>query len=390
MPRGAPVIALGVVGRPALAEVDDAGQVHLADGRVLRWWVAAEDRWHDPIQRSGVRQHCIGGAPVVETRVRVPGGDVVARVYAVAERGGLVVLEWSNESSASVAIALDGPPVASARPLVAANATGAGIAAGAVAIPVAHGAVATVAWGDGELSFDPRTLAGHASVVAGWERHVAVAGRYGLPEPEWAERVVSERSQLVLLGVEPVEHDPVAMACGAAELVRMGADAEPFVVSVAEAAGRCARDGGPLAPMALAAAAEVLAAAGERRAVKDVGRLAQRLGAATGDTVGPPDGAAWLWWLRSRLVACEGEVVSLLPATVAPAWFGQSVEVLEERCGPYRVGFAVRWHGERPALLWEISPAPAAVRCPGLDPTFRSDQARGEALLAAPAAVSFS
>ena len=44
---------------------------------------------------------------------------------------------------------------------------------------------------------------------------------------------------------------------------------------------------------------------------------------------------------------------------------------------------AVRWHGARPALLWEAS-APMRLTCTGLDPTWSSTEPRGEALLQAP------
>ena len=45
------------------------------------------------------------------------------------------------------------------------------------------------------------------------------------------------------------------------------------------------------------------------------------------------------------------------------------------------------WPG-RPALLWELDPHPDApdwyLTAPGLDPSFRAEDAAGEALLAAP------
>ena len=44
------------------------------------------------------------------------------------------------------------------------------------------------------------------------------------------------------------------------------------------------------------------------------------------------------------------------------------------------LSYAVRWHGERPALLWDGPPG-TTVRVPGLDPGWRSDDAAGEALL---------
>lgn len=383
-----PVIAVGIVGQPLMAEVDVAGQLWLPDGSPVRWWVAAEDRWHDPRDIPATRQRAVDGAPVVETRVRVPGGDVVARVYAVANDGGTVVLEWHNESRSSVAVAIDAPSVTAIRPLLPANAQAAGIPSGAVGVPVAHGATARVVIGPESSDVDLRTLPEFTAVIAGWDRHVATAGRYGTGDPALWERVVLERSQLVLRGPVAVDPDPMAALFTMAELVRLGADAEPFVVMVADAAGRVARAGGPGAVLALTAAAEVLASAGEHRAVRDVRTLA---GKVTPVALTPDQtGARWLWWLRSQLVGGGPSSVVLAPVALAPSWFGHSIEVLGEQVGPHRVGWALRWHGERPALLWEVEPAADEVTCPGIDPGFRSSGVRGDALLAAPAAVSFS
>jgi len=50
------------------------------------------------------------------------------------------------------------------------------------------------------------------------------------------------------------------------------------------------------------------------------------------------------------------------------------------------ISFAVRWHGPRPALLWELAPAanvgPVRLVAPGLDPSWSSVEPAGEALLA--------
>ncbi len=58
------------------------------------------------------------------------------------------------------------------------------------------------------------------------------------------------------------------------------------------------------------------------------------------------------------------------------------------RPGFGRLSFAVRWHGARPALLWDLAApegaGPVLLTCPGLDPTWRSTDPRGEALLAPP------
>ena len=77
------------------------------DGWSLDWWIGADDRWHVPSREVTVRQRLVESMPVVETAMRVPGGDVFQRVYGV--RNGedeLVVVEVENQSPVPVALAL--------------------------------------------------------------------------------------------------------------------------------------------------------------------------------------------------------------------------------------------------------------------------------------------
>ena len=73
------------------------------------------------------------------------------------------------------------------------------------------------------------------------------------------------------------------------------------------------------------------------------------------------------------------------------AWLGQPVEAHDVPTRIGTVSWAVRWHGERPAVLWEVAPndpsanTPAdvpVVTAPGLDPAFTATGWQGEALLA--------
>lgn len=70
------------------------------------------------------------------------------------------------------------------------------------------------------------------------------------------------------------------------------------------------------------------------------------------------------------------------------AWRGGNLEVtaLPTRFGA--LSFAIRWHGAHPAVLWDLDVAggPSAVvqprlTCPALDPSWITDEVRGEALL---------
>jgi hypothetical protein len=126
-------------------------------------------------------------------------------------------------------------------------------------------------------------------------------------------------------------------------------------------------------------AAELLDALGGRGA--DDARLLARSSVAVLRPTHPMVCGAALW-LERRLVMENGRDIELLAALPA-AWFGQSVEAHDVPIGRDRVGFALRWHGARPALLWECS-SPRRMVCPRLDASWSTDQARGEALLPSP------
>ncbi|MFN8041374.1 MAG: hypothetical protein U0Q07_19310 [Acidimicrobiales bacterium] len=94
--------------------------------------------------------------------------------------------------------------------------------------------------------------------------------------------------------------------------------------------------------------------------------------------------------LVREVAPAEPAVAALDLLSWVPAdWYGQGLEVHGAPTALGTVSYAVRWHGERPALLWELDPHDAELairlRAPGLDPTWSTDRARGEALLAAPA-----
>ena len=80
----------GVAGGQWRATITGWGAVEPWDGSpAIDWFVAADDRWHRPQHETSTRQTVLQGTPVVETRVRIPGGDAVHRVYSVADAGGL-------------------------------------------------------------------------------------------------------------------------------------------------------------------------------------------------------------------------------------------------------------------------------------------------------------
>jgi hypothetical protein len=111
---------------------------------------------------------------------------------------------------------------------------------------------------------------------------------------------------------------------------------------------------------------------------------------ATGTWRVGPDGhslvaaASFVDLVRDLLVTEVEDGVAVLRA-LPEDWRGQEIEVHDAPTGWGSMSFAVRWHGERPALLWSMSPHPGfddvRLYAPGLDPDWSSAELRGEALL---------
>lgn len=84
----------------------------------------------------------------------------------------------------------------------------------------------------------------------------------------------------------------------------------------------------------------------------------------------------------------ETHVGADLLAGWTTAWYGAPAEAHRVRTAHGEVSFALRWHGTRPALLWEVLGAegtdpdrPPLLRAPALDPSWSAAAWRGEALL---------
>lgn len=108
---------VGTVDAGAIADCDPTGLVQMrGETWSLDWWIGAEDRWHYPSNDAAVRQRLIGDSPIIETAMRVPGGDIVQRVFGVRATSPLahesiwedsgVVVEIENLTAVPVAVAI--------------------------------------------------------------------------------------------------------------------------------------------------------------------------------------------------------------------------------------------------------------------------------------------
>jgi hypothetical protein len=390
-----PTTVVGVLGGTRDAQVDRSGVVSpRAAGWELDWWIGADDRWRIPAREAAVRQHLVDGMPVVQTAMRVPGGDAVHRVYGApaGDVGEVAVVEIVNESPAPFVVALvvrgastldldgslvyaDGrggvrttrPPSrwaasadgkteeivtnggASDAPFPPQRDRGARLV-GAFLYPVAHRTTlrAAVALGTrGIGAVVPGELPDADAVARGWRAQLDRGLRVELPDAQLQGAVDTARAATVLAGqawrVEPEV---------AAVLEDWGLDAEA-AVAWSRLTGRARRRLRRREP--------------PRRTWSEVFARTDR-----------PD-ADLLVALRA-IIAREHDASIALFDDWPREWMGQPVDVRNAptRLGP--VSCSVRWHGDRPALLWE-GPAGVAFTAPGLDPEWSSTATTGEALL---------
>jgi hypothetical protein len=391
---------IGVTGTPHRAWVSAAGDVRVprAGGdAAVSWYVAAEDRWHVPASEPAVRQRRVEGTPVVETRLRVPEGDAVQRVWSVPDAGGLTVIEVENASALPFAVAFSGSEVLTERPPADVPIRGIDLPEGSIVLPVAHRTSIRVA-----IPHDPvrvatgvlPRLAPAMAVVRGWETVVHRASRLVLPDASLGEAVTAARSDLLLAGPVDAADDPVGFLLDVAELARLGDDADAWMPEIVEPIASLARSSDPEVESALRACERLALAARDDRAAGDIAKLRvrrRRDGKPVDAAVNGPSAFAELQRGPSvgrfvvhveQRIADEGR---LLPLGIPRRWLGQNFEVHGVPTGARStVGFAVRWHGERPAVLWEQQGPAQRLTVPAVDPDWSSDAVSGEALWAAP------
>jgi hypothetical protein len=383
---------VGVLGAPTVATVDARGEVAIADW-TLGWLVGAEDRWHDPRDDAAVRQQRMLPAPAYETRLRVPSGDAVHRVFGARNRNGApaVVVEIENDSPAPFAVAL----VVS---------TGAG--PHRVSVDGAQLAI------DGRPALVlPRPPMRWSTADAATGTRGAVTSGAALPAPfETVERAGAEAAIVFPLSHRSVFR--VAIPFGEAEDAHRSLDDLPPLELVqhgwstqldrgmrAELPGALGdRVDGARASALLAGGVDAPAAAtianledwgfdqetveAWQRASFRTRRHAARRGEPAPDVdLAALDDEALLRHVRDLLLTEHKDEVAVLPGFRAE-WVGAPIAVHDAPTRAGLVSFALRWHGERPALLWDV-PSGVRLRAPVLDPSWSGPGGQGETLLRA-------
>ena len=146
--------------------------------------------------------------------------------------------------------------------------------------------------------------------------------------------------------------------------------------------------------MALESCERLALSADDNRAASDIARL--RLRRARDERRGTDTEARRISFSDVRQGASVGRFVSgverqicdkgeLLPSGIPSRWLGDNFEVHGIPTGPRSsVSFAVRWHGERPAALWEQQGDVRRLSAPSIDSEWSTDDRSGEVLWAAP------
>lgn len=367
--------------------VTEYGSLQPSDGSAeLDWFIAADDRWYIPRTETTTRQKWYAGFPVCETRVRIPGGDMVQRVYAVADLGGMTVMEFENDSPMPVVVAVTRSDVFTTREPHNNPPMGIDLPATSIVLPVGHKSSTRIALAhhnptSGRL---PDDIPHHQQVVRGWETACDRASRITLPDHTIVATVARERADL-LLGL----NDELASA---AERVRLGEVHRDSIIEVVDAVQQRIKKEKRSkvlqwdTPHVLLTAARAAVLLGDDVAANDIGRAWLRCADRQREAlpIEMPEGLSAIAWAESLLCfgSPSGGHCTILPHGIPEPWWGASFDVRGLIGDPYRlVNYAVRWHGARPALLWEVDGPPGIVLS---HQSWMSTEASGETLLDAP------
>ena len=321
-------------------------------------------------------------------RAEPPAGDCEAR-SRVGLAAAAVLVPLAPRVPVRVTVPIEGEPVADSSPEeIAAGWRAVVMRAASVDLP---DGTAARAWRRGIAA---SILAAGGTELEEAARAAVVLDRVGLPDEADRARAAlvgaAERSRL------PPPAAAVALRALASRRLRTGriSGLAELAGPLAAAAGDCL-DPRTLEQAAAALDTEAPAAAGDARRLlartttpQSMARPAaatDRFAAALRSSVAcGGDGIAGVEALLDCLVAEAVDHLVMLPAPLE-VWRGSAVDTraLVTRHGV--LSFSVRWHGSRPAVLWDLQPARAdapepTMRC-GLDDYWASAARAGEALL---------
>ena len=414
------------------------------DNYQVEWWVGEGDRWYKPEFETTLSHKRIGAAPVFETRLAIPTGQIVATTWAAIGREAQepsVVTELLNESNAPVALAIvvipcgeierlrveesslvidessqvtvDRPPgyfvlQEESRDLENVVFNGQATkevpppirsrkknAAGALVVPLTHrSGLRFVVAPTTKRMVKPGDLPASSRVEAGWGQRLKTGAVIKLPTGELGG---SDPKALVdLLISNPTPEDTIRLAAwgladDASERIA-SADPSPQWLNAAIELWTRHRRVEDFSSSSAIKIEPLVRSLGK----KDVLGQASTEGLASLlRTIGEDRAARDLERLNQNLpespmrpfddlVFESFEGVQLLAKSLPRSWYGQDFELygLATRWG--NLGFAVRWHGKNAALLWEIEPHENLVpliTIPGLDKEFSTFEPEGETLL---------
>jgi hypothetical protein len=314
-------------------------------------------------------------------------------------------MEISNESTLPIAVAFTRSDILSSRQPSPLGPQGIDLPTGSVVFPVAHGSTLRVALASSRATggnVNLEQLPSGEQLQRGWLNSVERAGYAIVADKSLSPLINRLRSDaLVLSGYHESEWgselvgedatDDVAFLLTLHELVRMGEKVNHHlerVVDIVEALLRKNKKSAAIewdVERALFAAQCIFWAVGEHRAAGDVLASQQRLALASALPNAAPKDIRVIAWLDEQLVSPRREGgASVLRYGVPRMWLGVNMECHRVAASPeHTVSYGMRWHGEKPAVLWETSgPFGLRLDAGATDESWHSVEATGDALLA--------
>jgi hypothetical protein len=392
----------------------------------------------------------VGGAPLVVTRLTNESPVPIAAAVVVGPARSIELVDDVVHVDGRPAFALGRRPAASVAAddldgLAERVATAGGLTGGAMAgfaafvAPLPHTQAAHAIVLPGGEDARPAAIPPPEQVASGWEAQIDRGARVSIPSPG-VEALRRGRARLVMgPGLDPTLGEVAERLASALRLGWFEDAVQPteWLIAAQRGRGGFGDDATTLACVSALAAWRVAGVPGDRleHVVGPIAagahRLRRRRSKVDAPTAAAIDAAireaAWcLEWADQRDAARDlldglppssdppatsgrDDVVAILDGVAratddgiellagwGPGWLGAPVEVVDLPTRWGRASFAVRWHGARPALLWEVTPwsdldaATPTLTAPLVDPAWSTRSLSGDALLAAPGAPGAS